>query len=68
MCILLINIIFQKIITDANISDLLKENIFYENTVIEDLEKLTKLKNKDISKYNELYKNVITVGETSIKN
>jgi acyl-CoA dehydrogenase len=62
------NIVFQKIISDTNISDLLKENIFYENTAIEDLEKLTKLKNKDISKYNELYKNVITVGETNIKN
>jgi hypothetical protein len=53
--------------SDTNISDLLKENIFYENTVIEDLEKLTKLKNsKDTSGYNTLYKSVITVGENDI--
>jgi acyl-CoA dehydrogenase len=63
------NKIFQTIIKDTNVSDLLKENTFYENTVIEDLEKLTILKNKgDISSYNKLYKNVISVGENNIAN
>jgi acyl-CoA dehydrogenase len=61
------NMIFQKIMSDTNISELLKENIFYEDTVIEDLEKLTALKNsKDTSRYKELYKSVINVGENDI--
>ena len=57
------NIIYNMI-DNENIINLVKENIFYEDTVIEDLEKLTKLKNKsEKSTYNELYKNVISVGE-----
>jgi acyl-CoA dehydrogenase len=63
------NKIYDKIIKNDNIHKLLKENIFYENTVIENLEKLTQMKNdSDKVKYNELYKNVISVGEFKINN
>jgi alkylation response protein AidB-like acyl-CoA dehydrogenase len=61
------NKIYDKIIKNDNIHKLLKENIFYENTVIQNLEKLTEMKNNsDKVKYNELYKNVISVGEFKI--
>jgi hypothetical protein len=64
----LINIL-NKIIKNDNIHKLLKENIFYENTVIENLEKLTEMKNdSDKVKYNELYQKVISVGEYKIIN
>jgi hypothetical protein len=44
---------------DKNIHTLLKEDIFYENTVLEDLEKLTQLKNESNKQnYHELYDNV----------
>jgi acyl-CoA dehydrogenase len=63
------NKIYDILIRDSNLHQLLKENIFYENTVIENLEKLTELKHttqQSKSKYEELYKNVISVGEFKI--
>jgi alkylation response protein AidB-like acyl-CoA dehydrogenase len=61
------NKIYDIVINNNNIHELLKENIYYEDTVIENLEKLTELKNNpDKTKYNELYKNVISVGEFKI--
>lgn len=64
------NKIFDMIVKNKDVEELLKENIFFENTVIEDLEKLTMLKNssndKDKVKYNELYQKVISVGEFKI--
>ncbi len=65
------NKIYDMIIKNKDIQDLLKENIYYENTVIESLEKLTKLKNSELNddnklKYNELYQKVISVGEYKI--
>jgi hypothetical protein len=44
---------------------LLKENIFYENNVIEDLETLSKLSklNKNTDLYRKLYNKVISVAE-----
>jgi hypothetical protein len=47
----------------------LKQDIFYENTVLEDLEKLTQLKNESNKQnYNELYNNVIKVDEYNKNN
>lgn len=62
------NNIFETIIENKEIHKILKEDIYYENTVIEDLEKLTEMKkNKDKKEYNELYNKVISVGEFNIK-
>lgn len=58
------NIIYNIIIRDENIIRLLKENIFIENNVIEDLETLSKL-NKNTDLYKKLYNKVINVGEYS---
>ncbi len=61
------NMIYNTINNNENVIKLLKEDIFYENTVIEDLEMLSKL-NKDKHKdlYNKLYNKVISVGEYKI--
>jgi acyl-CoA dehydrogenase len=56
------NIMYNIIIRNENILKLLKENIFFENTVIEDLENLSKI-NKNTELYNKLYNKVINVGE-----
>lgn len=62
------NQIFNTILKSNEVSNLLKENIFYENTVIEDLERLTYLKDKqDTIEYNKLYQKVISVGEFKIE-
>ena len=55
------NKIYDIIMNDTQIQNLLKENTFYENTVIENLQKLTELKNKDKVQYNCLYQKVISV-------
>jgi acyl-CoA dehydrogenase len=60
------NKIYDIIMNDTKIQNLLKDNTFYENTVIENLEKLTELKNKDKVQYNSLYQKVISVGEFNI--
>ena len=61
------NKFYDIVINNNSVHELLKENIYYENTVIENFEKLTELKNNpDKTKYNELYKNVISVGEFKI--
>jgi acyl-CoA dehydrogenase len=60
------NKIYDIIMNDTKIQNLLKENTFYENTVIENLEKLTELKNKDKVRYDSLYQQVISVGEFNI--
>lgn len=61
------NEIFDIILQNEHIDTLLKEHIFYENTVLEDLENLTALKrSNDKVGYKKLYQNVISVGEYKI--
>ncbi len=60
------NKVYDIIINDKNIHSLIRENTFYENTVIKNLEKLTELKNKDNAQHNTLYQKVISVGEFNI--
>jgi acyl-CoA dehydrogenase len=59
------NMIYNTI-NNENILKLLKEDIFYENTIIEDLENLSKL-NKNMDLYNELYNKIISVSEYNNK-
>lgn len=63
------NSIFENIVSSKDLDELLKSDIFYENTVIERLEKLTVLRNtaNNTHEYDELYKKVISVGEYPIK-
>ncbi len=59
------NILYNTIIRDENVIKSLKEDIFYENNIIEDLEILSKL-NKNNDLYKELYNKVINVSEYKI--
>ncbi len=61
------NNIYETIIKNNDIHNLLKDNIFIEGSIIEKLEKLTQLKKlNEKEKYNDLYKQVISVGEYKI--
>jgi hypothetical protein len=57
--------VYNTIIRDENVIKALKEDIFYENNIIEDLEILSKL-NKKHDLYKELYNKVINVSEYKI--
>jgi acyl-CoA dehydrogenase len=54
--------IYNTVIRNENVVNLLKENTFYEDNVIEDLETLSKL-NKNTDLYKKLYNKVISVAE-----
>ncbi len=62
------NRIFNTIIKDENIIKILKEDIFYENNVIEKLELLNSIKNSKEHNilYKKLYNDIISVGEYKI--
>lgn len=61
------NIVFDSIMKDDETDRLLKENVFYKNTVLEDLEHLTRLqKSGNKEEYAKLYQKVISVGEFPI--
>lgn len=59
------NVICDIVLTHDGIDELLKENIFYEDTVLADLERLTQLKynKEDHDEYTRLYNSIIQVGE-----
>ncbi len=54
--------IYNTVIRNDKVINLLKENTFYEDNVIEDLETLSKL-NKNTDLYKKLYNKVISVAE-----
>jgi acyl-CoA dehydrogenase len=60
------NIVYNTIIRDVHTINSLKENIFYENSVIEDLETLSKLDKKS-DLYKLLYNKIIAVQSTFVK-
>lgn len=63
------NSVFKVLLEDEHVDNLLKEHVFYENTVLEDLETLTQLKKaKNTEAYQKLYQEIIQVGETSPNN
>lgn len=60
--------VVKEIMNNSNILEHLKENIIIENTVLADLEELTKMRENNkycetTEKYETLYKKVISVGE-----
>jgi acyl-CoA dehydrogenase len=60
------NKIYSIINNDLKIHNLLKEDIYYDNTILEKMEKLRTI-DKDTPEYNELYQNIISVGEFKIE-
>jgi len=60
------NKIYSIINSDTNLIDILKEDIYYDNTILEKMERLRTV-GKDDPEYNKLYQDIISVGEFSIK-
>ena len=60
------NNIYSIINNDSKLHALLKEDIYYDNTILEKMEKLRRM---DIStpEYDELYQDIISVGEFKIE-
>jgi acyl-CoA dehydrogenase len=59
------NKIYSMINSDINLQNILKEDIYYENTVLEKMEKLRTI-NQSSPEYNKLYQDIISVGEFKI--
>jgi len=59
------NKIYSMINNDVNLQNILKEDIYYENTVLEKMEKLRTINNEN-PEYNKLYQEIISVGEFNI--
>ena len=57
-----LNQTYKIISNNDEIKNILKENIYYKNTVIEDLENLDEMEKTD-KNYNKLYQKIISVGE-----
>ena len=60
------NKIYSIINNDTKLHNVLKEDIYYENTVLEKMEKLRTI-NKEHPDYNKLYQHIISVGEFTIE-
>jgi hypothetical protein len=61
------NKFYSKIINDTNLYNKLKEDIYYDNTVLEKMEKLRTIDTKN-PEYDKLYQDIINVGEFNIEN
>jgi acyl-CoA dehydrogenase len=60
------NKIYSIINNDTKLHNVLKEDIYYENTVLEKMEKVRTI-NKEHPDYNKLYQDIISVGEFTIE-
>jgi hypothetical protein len=60
------NKIYSMINNDTKLHNVLKEDIYYENTVLEKMEKVRTI-NKEHPDYNNLYQHIISVGEFTIE-
>jgi len=60
------NHIYSIINNDVNLKNLLKDDIYYNNTILEKMEKLSTIGKED-PEYDKLYQNIIGVGEFDIK-
>ncbi len=59
------NKIYSMINNNIKLQNILKEDIYYKNTVLEKMEKLRTI-NKENPEYNKLYQDIISVGEFKI--
>jgi hypothetical protein len=59
------NKLYKLIIDNEGLHNIFKNDIYYQGTVLEKMEKLRKMK-PNTDEYNELYQDIIKVGEYSI--
>jgi hypothetical protein len=60
------NKIYSLINNDVSLINLLKDDIYYNNTILEKMEELRKI-SKDDPEYKKLYQEIISVGEFDIE-
>ena len=60
------NKLYTLIINNESLHNIFKNDIYYEGTILEKMEKLRKMK-PDSEEYNELYQDIIQVGEYKIQ-
>jgi len=60
------NKLYTLIINNESLHNIFKNDIYYEGTILEKMEKLRKMK-PDSQEYNELYQGIIQVGEYKIQ-
>ncbi len=56
------NNLYSMINSDVRLHNIMKQDVYYEKTVLEKMEKLRSL-DKEISEYDKLYQDIISVGE-----
>lgn len=61
-----INIMYEYIISNEDIINVLKEDIYTKDSIVEKLEKLDKIKDRKSKEYIELYNDIISVGEYDV--
>lgn len=61
------NKLYKMILENETLHNVLKNDIYYKGTVLEKMEKLRKMK-PNTDEYNELYQDIIRVGEYPIEN
>ena len=61
-----INMMYEYIISNESIVNVLKEDIYTKDSIVEKLEKLDKIKDRKSKEYIELYNDIISVGEYDI--
>ena len=61
-----INTIYNYIITTDDVRRILREDIYVNETIVEKLEALEKIKDKESNEYKLLYDDIISVGENTI--
>ena len=59
------NKLYTLIINNESLHNIFKNDIYYEGTILAKMEKLRKMK-PDSEEYNELYQDIIQVGEYKI--
>jgi hypothetical protein len=61
-----INMMYEYIISNEDVINVLKEDIYTKDSIVEKLEKLDKIKDRKSKEYIELYNDIISVGEYDI--
>lgn len=58
------NSIYNYIVNNEDLNNILKDDIYYKDTVLEKMEMIKKV---DSTKYKDMYEDIISVGEYEIK-